>query len=81
LRKSRVNSTDRDLPADVGEAGSHRRKQGSPGALTTDERAELARLRRELRTVEQERDFLKTVGSCAGSRWMARPVGQKLQDE
>jgi transposase len=29
------------------------------GALTTDERAELTRLRRELRRVEQERDFAK----------------------
>lgn len=29
------------------------------GPLTTDERTELTRLRRELRVVEQERDFLK----------------------
>lgn len=32
---------------------------GGLGALTTDERAELARLRREVRTLEQERDFAK----------------------
>lgn len=33
------------------------------GALTTEERAELTRLRRELRVVEQERDFLKKTAA------------------
>lgn len=33
------------------------------GPLTTEERAELARLRRELRVVEQERDFLKKTAA------------------
>ena len=32
---------------------------GTPGALTSDERAELVRLRREHRQVTAERDFLK----------------------
>jgi transposase len=34
-------------------------KGGDQGPLTTDERAELARLRREVRVLEQERDFAK----------------------
>jgi transposase-like protein len=38
-------------------------KADPQGALMTDERAELARLRRELRTVEQERDFLKKTAA------------------
>jgi len=38
-------------------------KGAGQGALTTDERAELTRLRRELRTVEQERDFLKKTAA------------------
>jgi len=33
------------------------------GPLTTNERAELTRLRRELRIVEQERDFLKKTAA------------------
>jgi transposase len=34
-------------------------KGAGQGPLTTDERAELTRLRRDLRRVEQERDFAK----------------------
>jgi transposase len=34
-------------------------KGGGQGALTTEERAELTRLRRAVRTLEQERDFAK----------------------
>ena len=34
-------------------------KGDTQGPLTTDERAELSRLRREVRTLEQERDFAK----------------------
>lgn len=37
--------------------------RGPAGALTTDERAELLRLRRELRTAEEERDFLKKAAA------------------
>jgi transposase-like protein len=33
--------------------------RGQPGALTTDERTELAQLRREVRTLRMERDILK----------------------
>lgn len=37
--------------------------QGPEGALTTEERAELTRLRRENRQLTMERDFLKKVSS------------------
>ncbi len=35
------------------------RGQGPPGALTTEERQEIARLRKENRILRQERDILK----------------------
>ena len=37
--------------------------RGPKGALTTEEREELVRLRRENRQVKQERDFLKKVSA------------------
>jgi transposase len=37
--------------------------RGSDGALTSEEREELRRLRRENRTLEMERDFLKKAAA------------------
>ena len=37
--------------------------QGPEGALTTEEKKELARLKREVRTLRQERDFLKKAAA------------------
>lgn len=38
-------------------------KRDPAGPLTSDERAEVARLRRELRTVTMERDFLRKAAA------------------
>jgi transposase len=45
--------------------------RGAPGALTTEEREELGRLRRENRTLRMERDILKKNGH--GRRPPTRP--------
>ena len=37
--------------------------EGRGGALTSDEKAELTRLRREIRTLRMERDFLKKAAA------------------
>ncbi len=67
---------DRSLPAlaaDLGvssEALRHWLRQadadagrGQPGDLTADERAELRRLRREVKTLQQERELLKKAAA------------------
>jgi len=43
------------------------RGQGRPGALTTEERQELARLRKENRTLRMERDILKKATALFAS--------------
>jgi transposase-like protein len=37
--------------------------QGQPGDLTTDEREELRRLRREVKTLPQEREILRIIAA------------------
>ena len=37
--------------------------RGRPGALTTDEREEITRLRREVRTLRMEREILKKAAA------------------
>ncbi len=39
------------------------RGQGKPGALTTEEREELSRLRKQVRTLEMERALLKKAAA------------------
>jgi transposase len=46
----------------MGQAKSNR-PPASTGALTTQERVELNRLRRDLKRVEMERDFLKKAAA------------------
>jgi transposase-like protein len=74
-----ARDSDRSIPAlaaDLGvasEALRHWLRQadadagrGQPGDLTTDEREELRRLRREVKTLQQERGILrKAAASCA----------------
>ena len=50
------------------------RGDGPDGALTTDEKAELTRLRREVRELKRERDFVEqaTAYFAKGKRWNSR---------
>src|SRR5215831_17370519 len=50
--------------------------RGAPGALTTEEREELGRLRREDRTLRMERDILK---NWSGTAWAVPPVGRETR--
>ena len=71
-----ARSSDKSIPAlaaDLGvssEALRHWLRQadagegrGQPGDLTTDEREELRRLRREVRTLQQEREILRKAAA------------------
>jgi|SRR5579883_1667363 len=61
------------VAADLGVSGESLRKwvqqakidagEGPPGALTTDEREELRRLRRENKTLQMEREILKKAAA------------------
>jgi transposase-like protein len=62
-----------EVAADLGVSGESLRKwvqqatvdagEGPPGALTTDERDELRRLRRENKTLQMEREILKKAAA------------------
>jgi transposase len=49
--------------------------RGAPGALTSEEREELGRLRRETRTLRMERDILK---NCRARRGPSHLLDEKL---
>src|SRR5216117_4031599 len=51
--------------------------RGTPGALTTEEREELGRLRRENRTLRMERDILKKATGFFA--WQARPPAPRTR--
>ena len=51
--------------------------RGTPGALTTEEREELGRLRRENRTLRMERDILKNQSGTASA---VPPVRRETPD-
>ena len=54
--------------------------RGAPGALTTEEREELGRLRRENRTLRMERDILKNFRARRGpSHLLDEKLGARLR--
>ena len=57
-----LDLTPSSLRSWVDQARANRGK-GRPGALTTEERQELARLRKENRTLKMERDILKKAAA------------------
>src|SRR3954452_24004175 len=62
-----------EVAADLGVSGESLRKwvqqakidagEGPPGALTTDEQEELRRLRRQVKTLEMEREILRKAAA------------------
>jgi len=58
-----LDLTETAVRAWVRQAAIDQRRRDPQGPLTSEERAELARLRREMKTVTMERDFLRKAAA------------------
>jgi transposase len=53
--------------------------RGQPGELTTDEREELRRLRREVNVLQQEREMLRKVAAYCAQETLCTTIGSSTR--